>query len=96
MVNFEMKFNYTHILTLYAGVYMLGAKHGFAQSMDRVYLRAQSTNSQTIHGLRCVSKQLIAWFFYKFTDNPWIALREQTTDRLVFLQIHGQSMDCAA
>ena len=50
--------------------YMLGAKYGFAQStdsaaqtmdpncaqsMDRAYLRVQSTNSWTIHGLRCVN-----------------------------------------
>ena len=56
-------------------VYMLGAKYGLAQSMycaaqtmdpyfarqsmDRTYLRAQGTNSWTIHGLRCVRKQLI-------------------------------------
>ena len=46
---------------------MLGAKHGFA--------RAQSTNSLTIHGLRCVRKQLITWFAHR--SNPTINYRSQ-------------------
>ena len=66
------------VMILIQTVYMLGAKCGFAQSvecaaknhgsvlrakihgfrahsMDRAYLRAQSTNPWTIHGLHCAN-----------------------------------------
>ena len=46
-----------------------------AQSMNRAYLRVQSTNSWTIHGLRCVRKQMIAWFARR--SSPRINYRSQ-------------------
>ena len=40
--------------------------------------------AQSMHGSR-VSKGVK----YKFVENPWIALRAQTTDRLVCLQVQS-------
>ena len=57
-------------------IHILCNTHGLhAQSMDRMYLRAHNTNSRTIHGLRCVCKQLIAWFAHK--SSPTINYRSQ-------------------
>ena len=70
---------------------MLGAKHGFAQSVDCAtqtmdpYFERQSMD--------CVRNPWIAvskGAKYKFADNPWIALREQTTDRLVCSQVQSK------
>ena len=69
-------YSYTQNISTCAGVYIMGTKYGLrAHSMDRIYLRAQSTNSRTIHGLRCVRKQLIAWFARK--SSPRINYRSQ-------------------
>ena len=64
---------------------MLGAKYEFAQSMDCATQTMDPVLYATIHGSR-VSKGAK----YKFADNPWIALRAQTTDCLVCSQIQSK------
>ena len=70
---------------------MLGAKHGFAQSMDCAtqtmasYFARQSMDCTRNPWIACISKGAK----YKFADNLWIALRAQTTDRLVCSQVQS-------
>ena len=64
---------------------MLGVKHGFAQSMDCAMQTMDPYFARAIHGSR-VSKGAK----YKFADNPWNALRAQTTDRLVCSQVQSK------
>ena len=61
-------------------MYMLGAKHGFAQRKPWIH----SLRDNPIHG-SLVSKGAK----YKFAENPWIALRAQTTDCLVCSQVQS-------
>ena len=67
-------------------MYMLDAKYGLVQSMDCAAQTMDPYFAHAIHGSR-VSKGAK----YTFADNPWIALRVQTTDCLVCS--HVQSKD---
>ena len=73
---------------------MLGAKYKFAQSMDCATQNMDPVLYATIHDpwiARAINGSRVSkGAKYKFADNPWIALRAQTTDCLVCSQIQSK------